>query len=50
MHEHWAKFGPPLHIVAGAYFGITKKSERKNAAQNWNEFAAAFSAAGGGVH
>lgn len=28
MHEHWKKFGPPVHMAVGAYLGFGKDAKK----------------------
>jgi hypothetical protein len=54
MHEHWAEFGPPVHVAVAAYLGLTKPKERRRIEDpedpgNLGELIDMFSGAGGQI-
>lgn len=47
MHEHWKKYGPPVHITAAAFAGLKQKSRK---VQDPTEIERKYVGPGGYIH
>lgn len=41
LHEHWSKYGPPVHIAAAAFMGFKPKKQGR-----WEDLENMFGSSG----